>query len=204
MQGLLDLKAYRLLSVAESIKFREEHPECVLPSRFVDRWKSQDDGIDIAKARLVILGFKDPQVLHLERSAPTPTQEAFTAVLQAFASTKRSAWSSDIKNAFGQARKTTRRQPIAASLPPGLAEAGFNLDSRQLLLCETEVCGLISGPSWLRQSLVADFEALGYQRNPYDKCLMTLPPSDPTQVVNSGVLLIEVDDVLEGGDAYHQ
>ena len=39
-----------------------------------------------------------------------------------------------------------------------------------------EVYGLISGPSWLRQSLVADFEAMGYRRNPYDKCLMTLPP----------------------------
>ena len=63
---------------------------------------------------------------------------------------------------------------------------------------------LYLGPSWLRQSLVADFEALGYQRNAYDKCLMTLPPSDPTAVVNSGMSLIEVDDILEGGDAYHQ
>ena len=54
-----------------------------------------------AKSRLVILGFKDPQVLALERSAPTPTQEGFTATLQVLASCGFDAWSSDIKNAFG-------------------------------------------------------------------------------------------------------
>ena len=53
-------------------------PDYVLPSRFVDRWKPQDDGGVSAKARLVILGFKDPHVLQLERSAPTPTNEGFT------------------------------------------------------------------------------------------------------------------------------
>ena len=49
-----------------------------------------------------------------------------------------------------------------------MKEAGYDLDPRQLLMAETEVYGLISGPSWLRQSLVADFEAFGYVRNLYD------------------------------------
>ena len=62
VNGLLDLKAYRILSLEESLQFQRDFPDCVLPSRFVDRWKHQDDGVDIAKARLVILGFKDPQV----------------------------------------------------------------------------------------------------------------------------------------------
>ena len=59
-------------------------------------------------------------------------------------------------------------QPIFEAL-------GFNADLRQLLMAETEVYGLISGSSWLRQSLVAQFEEMGYRRNPYDKCIMTLP-----------------------------
>ena len=156
IQNLLDLKAYRLLSLSDSLEFRENYPEYVLPSRFVDRWKPTDDGGTKAKSRIVILGFKDPHVLQLERSAPTPTKEAFTTVLQSFASQQRYAWSSDIKNAFGQAAKTTRKQPIAASIPPGMLEAGFkDVDPRQLLLCETEVYGLISGQAgcdrhWLR------------------------------------------------------
>eukprot|EP00975_Prorocentrum_lima_P055195 11571229-Prorocentrum_lima.AAC.1 len=65
-------------------------------------------------------------------------------------------------------------------------------------MAETEVYGLISGPSWLRQSLVADLEYMGYQRNPYDKCIMSLP-SKTNSKINEGVILIEVDDILEGG-----
>jgi len=206
--NLLQLGAYRILSVEESIEFRRKYPDCVLPSRWVDRYKATDEGGVDAKSRIVILGFKDPQVLQLERSAPTPTHEAFMTVMQSLASTRRSAWSSDIRNAFAQSRKTTRTQPIAASLPTGMAEAGFDLDPRQLLLCETEVYGLISGPSWLRQSLVCDFEQLGYVRNPYDKCIMTLAPPDTAKqsddMLNSGIILIEVDDILEGGDDHHQ
>ena len=205
LRNLFGLKAYRIMSLEESLAFRRDFPECVLPSRWVDRWKAQDSGADIAKSRIVILGFKDPQVLQLERSAPTPTHEAFTTVMQVMASRKWSAWSSDIKNAFGQSRKTTRQQPIAASLPQGMKEAGYDLDPRQLLMAETEVYGLISGPSWLRQSLVADFEAFGYVRNLYDKCVMTLPPSGSNRaVLNEGVILIEVDDILEAGGKTHR
>ena len=61
----------------------------MLPSRFVDRWKPTDEGGTKAKRRIVILGFKDPHVLQLERSAPTPTKEAFTIVLQVLASQQR-------------------------------------------------------------------------------------------------------------------
>ena len=70
-------------------------------------------------------------------------------------------------------------------------------------MAETEVYGLISGPSWLRQTLVSDFESWGYQRNPYDKCTMTLKSSRAGDVVNAGTVLIEVDDILEGGNEEH-
>ena len=78
MEGLFDLKAYRLMSLEESRKFKREHPECVLPTRWVDRYKATDEGGSIAKSRIVILGFMDPHVLQLERSAPTTTNEAHT------------------------------------------------------------------------------------------------------------------------------
>ena len=37
--NLLDLGAYRVMSVQESEAFRRDHPDCVLPSRWVERWK---------------------------------------------------------------------------------------------------------------------------------------------------------------------
>ena len=88
IKGLLDLGAYRILSLEESEAFRRNFPDYVLPSRWVERWKGTDDGSLKAKSRMVILGFKDPQVLQLERSAPTPTNEAFTSVMQYMASTQ--------------------------------------------------------------------------------------------------------------------
>jgi len=87
-----------------------------------------------------------------------------------------------------------------------MREAGYPLHPEQLLKCQTEVYGLISGPSWLRQSLVSDLEDLGYVRNYYDKCVMTLPVESAatTGKVNDGVILIEVDDLLEGGSPRHR
>eukprot|EP00973_Karenia_brevis_P008961 1213447-Karenia_brevis.AAC.1 len=43
MQGLLDLGAYRLMSLPESLAFRRDHPDYVLPSRWVERWKGTDE-----------------------------------------------------------------------------------------------------------------------------------------------------------------
>ena len=90
---LLDLDAYELLSLDDSLAFRRDFPDSVLTSRFVDRWKPTDDGGVKAKSRIVIHGFKDPHVLQLERSAPTPTNEAFTTVMQTMASNKWEGWS---------------------------------------------------------------------------------------------------------------
>ena len=106
VNNLLDLGAYRILSLGESLKFRAEFPDYVLPSRFVDRWKATDEGGAKAKSRIVILGFTDPHVLQLVRSAPTPTNEAFTTVMQVCASNHWAGWSSDLSNSFGQAMKT--------------------------------------------------------------------------------------------------
>eukprot|EP00973_Karenia_brevis_P030739 4239167-Karenia_brevis.AAC.1 len=67
MNGLPDLGAYRLMSLAGSLAFRRDHPDYVLPSCWVERWKGTDEGSVKAKVRLVILGFKVPRVLQLER-----------------------------------------------------------------------------------------------------------------------------------------
>ena len=72
---------------------------------------------------------------------------------------------------------------------------------RQLLLVETEIYGLVSGPSWLRASLTVNLLAAGYVKNPYDKCLFTLFSSE---VTSQGQLLIDVDDFIEGGKEPHR
>ena len=72
------------------------------------------------------------------------------------------------------------------------------LGPRQLLGVETEIYGLVSGPSWLRSSLTVDLLAV---KNPYDKCLFTLFSSDET---SEGQLLLDVDEFIEGGKETHR
>ena len=71
----------------------------------------------------------------------------------------------------------------------------------QLLRVETEIYGLVSGPSWLRASLTVDLLAAGYRKNPYDNCLFTLFSSDET---SEGQLQLDVDDFIEGGNEMHR
>ena len=54
------------------------------------------------------------------------------------------------------------------------------------------------------QTLVADFEKMGYVRNPYDKCIFTLSSGTKDKAENQGIVLVEADDILEGGNAVHR
>ena len=63
-----------------------------------------------------------------------------------------------------------------------------------LWMCDTEVHGLVSGPAWLRTTLIEEFRSMGYQQHPYEKCVFTLP-SDKAKV--EGNVLLDVDDLVE-------
>ena len=115
--------------------------------------------------------------------------------LQWLASAKVTGRIADLTNAFGQARKTSRKN----KLPPGVTHPAVG--PRQLLRVETEIYGLVSGSSWLRASLTVDLLAAGYVKNPYDKCLFTLFSSDER---SESQLLLDVDDFIEGGKETHR
>ena len=123
------------------------------------KWKLQYHCTVTAKSRSVLVGWKDPMIYQLERAAPTPTQEGIMVTLQWLASAKVTGRIADLTNAFGQARKTSRKNKLAAKLPPGVTHP--KVGPRQLLRVETEIYGLVSGPSWLRASLTVDFVGRG-------------------------------------------
>ena len=72
-----------------------------------------------------------------------------------------------------------------------------------LVLLIKEVYGLVSGPAWWRVSFVKQFLDRGYVYVPMDRCALTLPgeeEEDPTR----GLVVLEMDDVMEGGDEEHE
>ena len=157
IDNLLRLNALSVMSPEESDHFAQTTPEKIIPTNMLDKWKLQDDGSVAAKSRSVLVGWKDPMISQLER-APTPTQEGIMVTLQWLASAKVTGRIADLTNAFGQARKTK----LATKLPPGVTHP--KVGPGQLLRVETEIYGLVSGPSWLRASLTVDLLAAGYQK----------------------------------------
>ena len=222
IKSLLDSGAIKVLTLEESKAFRKAHPDHVLTSRYVDRWKPTEafavlpDNFDAndpgehraqvaAKSRWCVVGWKDPHVHEIERSAPTPRSTSIYLFLQLVASRDWDAYAKDAKTAFLQARPTTRQQKLACSMPQDEAFPGFHRD--QLILLETEVYGLVSGPSWWRRSLLEILvKELRYRVSSYDRCVLTLDskPDEEEPTKTKGMIVVEVDDLLEAGGPRHR
>ena len=220
---LLDNKAIKILSVEESRQFRRNHPDYVLSSRYVDRWKPDGDKFAVlpeafdrpgfdpaehdnlsAKSRWCVVGWKDPMIHEIERSAPTPLTTSLYGVLQISASRSWTGYTKDVKTAFLQSRPTTRKQLLAVEMPPGEPFPGYN--SEQLVMLLTEVYGLVSGPAWWRRSLLEILvKQLNYRINSYDRCVLTLDSeSRGPEAKTEGIIVIEVDDLFEAGGERHR
>ena len=140
IDNLLKLNALSVMSPEDSDHFAKTTPEKIIPTNMLDTWKLQGDGTVAAKSRSVLVGFKDPMIYQLERAAPTPTQEGITVTLQWLVSAKVTGRIADLTNAFGQARKTSRKNKLATKLPPGVTHP--KVGPGQLLRVETETMDL--------------------------------------------------------------
>ena len=145
IDNLLKLNALSVMSLEESDHFAKTTPENIIPTNMLDKLKLQDDGSVAAKSRSVLVGWKGPMIYQLERAAPTPTQEGIMVTLQWLASAKVRGRIADLTNAFSQ---DIQKNKLAAKLPPGVTHP--KVGPGQLLRVETEIYGLVSGPSWLR------------------------------------------------------
>jgi len=222
VQSLIDNKAIRIMSVDESRAFRKKFPQNVLGSRYVDRWKPNgdkfatlpesygqdnyeptlDEGVS-AKSRWCVIGWRDPMIHCIERSSPTPLSISICLFFQLSATRRWSGRVKDAKTAFLQSLPTTRKNKLACTMPIDWTFPGCT--SEQLIMLETEVYGLVSGPAWWRKSFLEVVLDLGYRINPYDRCVLTLDSEDPSShAPTEGILIIEVDDILESGGEIHQ
>ncbi len=229
LDSLIANGAVKVLSIQESERFLQESPQHVIESKFVDRYKPKEinkESLEVYKKRALkegrmdviplekdhtnpksrwcCVGWRDPDVHQVERSAPTPLSSSLYCCFQLAASRKWKTKIKDVKTAFLQSLPTTRTKKLACRQPRDEALPGLN--PRQLILLQTEVYGLVSGPSWWRRSLIKLItEDLGYKLNDYDKCVATLPSLDPhPKARTDGFLVIEVDDIAEGGGERHQ
>jgi hypothetical protein len=197
---LKETGALKMLTLEESRRFAQENPGRIIDSLWVDRWKPTETE-PVPKSRWCAVGWQDPDVHEIEKSAPTPTTGGMYAAMQLMASRRWQGKTGDAKTAFLQSLRSNRSRPLAIRQPRGGSFEGYHPD--QLMIPVTEVYGLVSGPAWWRKSLVTKLVTEhGYRLCPYDRCVLTLPGAKegaPTR----GVIVLEVDDTLEGGEAEH-
>ena len=174
----------------------------IMRCRWILTWKDPLPGTSQqrAKARLVILGFEDPDINSVPNDAPTLSKDGKQLLLQKVASAKWPLLNFDVSTAFLKGAGDGRALGIHA--PKEVASA--------LNMKENEQCGLVGGaygridaPFLWYQSFRETLEELGFMTCPLDGCVFSLITKDTQGKPRvRGVLGIHVDDGIGGGDEY--
>ena len=200
---------------------REQIPEeQILRSRWVLTWKPIDPNPDTqtpstieacsestkkhkAKARLVILGFEDPQLESLARDSPTVGRDTRMLILQHAASSRHLIQSFDIQTAFLRGSRTDGR--VLGMEPP--PEMRLQMGLKPWECCELlkSAYGLVNAPLLWYEELKSTLLSLGFRISPLDPCLFVLPRSKSSdQTGIHGLIGVHVDDGLAAGDQNFQ
>ena len=174
----------------------------IMRCRWILTWKSPAPGTTEkrAKARLVILGFEDPDISVVPNDAPTLSKDGKQLVLQQVASHRWTLLNFDVSTAFLKGQGDGR--PLGIHPPPELAEK-LKLGSEDQCSLVGGAYGRIDAPYLWYQAFRATLEELGFLVCPLDNCVFSLVTMDQNNSPRvRGVLGIHVDDGIGGGDEY--
>ncbi|CAK9011962.1 Retrovirus-related Pol polyprotein from transposon RE2 (Retro element 2) (AtRE2) [Includes: Protease RE2 [Durusdinium trenchii] len=196
----------KVLGLEESQRIRRELQEQgkgdrILPTKIARRYKPGEQPGEPAtkKSRLCIRGDLDPDILELERFAPTLNTVNFNITLQVAANENMTATVGDLKNAFCQSQPLCRPNgPLYFQQPK---EGVIGLRPDQIAQIVAGCYGLVDAPLHWRKSLTEDLKALGYEMSALDPCIMKLYDKSRRRLL--GAIAIEVDDLFTVGHQEH-
>ena len=119
-QTLLKNQAAKVLSPEETAQAQARWPDRATDTRWTRTWKPDDSKPSgrRAKARLIIKGFTDPDVLDIKSHSPTLTREGFMTVLQSVWSHGHKLQFGDVQQAFNTGDPIKRKEPLFVRMPP--------------------------------------------------------------------------------------
>ena len=169
----------------------------IIGSRWVLTWKKSSDPDVTAvtpKARLVLVGFQDPDLGKIATDSPTLRKESKHIILSICASKKWLIWGADIKTAFlsGDASNCG-----LFFRPPQEIREFMQLDSEDVLRLEKAAYGLAEAPRAWCLRLSRELVAVGLVVSQLDPCVFLLRDSTSNDLL--GVCGVHVDDLLGGG-----
>ena len=171
--------------------------ERILGMRWVLSWKAvtDDSGETVGKkpkARLIIKGFQDPDLLHLKRDSPTLATQNRNLILALAAAHKWQAYVGDIKTAFLNGDATEAEREIFAE-PPEEVRQMLGLRPNELFRILKAVYGLLHAPRAWADKLGKELKHQGWIQSKLEPCCWRLY-DDHGRLC--GLLGIHVDDVL--------
>jgi len=186
-----ELNCWIQTSALRPILRKHLNPNQILKSRWVLTWKPIDDpepgqSNRKAKARLVVLGFQDPQLTEVARDSPTLTREGRHTILQSIASHKWVLSSFDIKTAFLRG-KADSKNPLAME-PPIELRKKLNLTTDQVCSLVGNAYGRVDAPLLFYQELTRQLKKLGFEIHPLEPCIFQLVSYNDNQRVLHGVI----------------
>ena len=175
----------------------------VLRCRWILTWKAIDPSEITSpnkthkpKARLVVLGYLDPDLENIPRDSPTLGRNSRMLILQLIASHGWVLQSFDIKAAFLQGEPQADR--VMGLEPTDEFRKQFNMKPDQILRLVKGAYGLVDAPFLWYQALRSELLRLGLEEAPWDPTVFIM--RDPLTRRPKGVIGMHVDDGLCGGD----
>ena len=169
--------------------------ERIIKARWVLVWKKSSDPDDrgkTPKARLVLVGWQDPELGKIATDSPTLRKESKSLVLSVCAAMHWVLWGADIKTAFLSGDPSDRE--IYFKPPPEIRQ-WMQLDDQDLMKLEKAAYGLAEAPRAWFLRLSREMRSVGLTQSALDPCLWTLRKSGKLL----GICGIHVDDILGGG-----
>ena len=167
----------------------------IIRARWVLTWKSSSDP-DVKsktpKARLVLVGWQDPELGKIATDSPTLRKETKNLILSLCASRKWRLWGADIKTAFLSGDPSTRDIYFR---PPAEIKDWMQLSPEDLFKLEKAAYGLAEAPRAWYLRLSRELLEVGMVCSQLDPCLYTLRKNGKLL----GICGIHVDDLIGGG-----
>ena len=183
--------------VTTVVKSRGIPKSRIIGSRWVLTWKKSSDPDDrslSAKARLVLVGFQDPDLGRIATDSPTLRKESKHIILSICASKGWVIWGADIKTAFLSGDASNR--DLFFKPPPEVREF-MNLGSEDVLRLEKAAYGLAEAPRAWFLRLTRELLTVGLVVSQLDPCVFCLRAHDTLELL--GICGVHVDDLLGGG-----
>jgi hypothetical protein len=169
--------------------------ERIIRARWVLTWKASSDP-DIKdrtpKARLVIVGWQDPDLGKVATDSPTLRKVTKHLILSLCAARRWKLWGADIKTAFLSGDPSLREIYVR---PPAEIKKWRNLSDQELFRLEKAAYGLAEAPKAWYLRLSREVGEVGLTVSQLDPCLFVLRKGGKT----IGVCGIHVDDLIGGG-----